>query len=300
LRDHYHHSPAETGYCEHCGQPLPGSRALSYGDKKPVNRVGVAVTIGVHLLLLLAFLLKPDPDMPVKPPGGGEITYVTPLDGKPKRKEEAAPAKSKPKPKAAKPDRSAPVQIKRLPDTITLPDEQPVKVVEKNPDPPKPEVDPNMDMSAAIEARRRARGQDTSTQQGEESEADRGKRIALANIASANAKSVGSGNDTGGIFSIENKTFASADVKFRGWNQNFKRRWLQQVRVERGSELDIETAIIKKMIELIRKEKPGDFEWDSHRLQRVVKMSARVEDQAELEAFLFKEMFPEYSKRPGR
>jgi hypothetical protein len=45
------------------------------------------------------------------------------------------------------------------------------------------------------------------------------------------------------------------------------------------------------MIELIRKEKTGDFEWDSHRLGRVVKMSARAEDTAELQAFLMKEMF---------
>lgn len=269
---------------------------LSYGERKPLSRTGIAVTIGVHLALLLAFLLKPDIKMPTKAPAGGDITYVTPLDGKPKPKEAAAAPKppTKPRPTPKRPERTAPKQIERLPDTITLPDEQPVKVVEKAPEPPKPTVDPNEDMSAAIEARRRARGQDSTTQQGE-SDADRGKRIALANIASANAKSVGSGNDTGGIFSIENKTFASADVKFRGWNANFKRKWLQQVRVERGGEVDIEHAIIKKMIDLIRKEKPGDFEWDSHRLQRVVKMSARVEDQAELEAFLFKEMFPNYT-----
>ena len=68
--------------------------------------------------------------------------------------------------------------------------------------------------------------------------------------------------------------------------------------MELGGEKDIETAIIKKMVELIRKEKTGDFDWDSHRLQRVVRMSARVQDTAELEAFLFKEMFPEY--RTGR
>jgi hypothetical protein len=56
----------------------------------------------------------------------------------------------------------------------------------------------------------------------------------------------------------------------------------------------VETAVVKKMIELIRREKTGDFEWDSHRLGRVVTMSARVQDTAQLQAFLFKEMFPEY------
>ncbi|UUZ51073.1 hypothetical protein LP420_16840 [Massilia sp. B-10] len=120
-------------------------------------------------------------------------------------------------------------------------------------------------------------------------------RNALANIAAANGKSRGDDrNDTGGVFSITDQSFSSAQLKFRGWNPSFKRRWLQQVDVQLGSERDIETAIVKKMIELIRKEKTGDFDWDSHRLQRVVKMSARVQDQAELEAFLYLEMFPGY------
>jgi hypothetical protein len=48
------------------------------------------------------------------------------------------------------------------------------------------------------------------------------------------------------------------------------------------------------MIELIRKEKTGDFEWESHRLNRVVTLSARPQDTQELMNFLYKEMFPEY------
>jgi hypothetical protein len=117
---------------------------------------------------------------------------------------------------------------------------------------------------------------------------ERGQRIARANIAGAQAKSgTGGKDDSGGIFSVD-KSFHSAEVKFRGWNTNFKRNWLQQVHVEQGAEQDIETAVVKKMIELIRKEKPGDFEWESRRLGRVVPMSARKEDEKELAAFLFK------------
>jgi hypothetical protein len=301
LRDHNHYSPEETGICEHCGQRLPSARVVSYGEKKPLNRTGIGVTIGLHLLLLLLFLLKPkdEPNKASAPPEGS-ITYVSPLPGKPKPKQQAAAPKKQPKVARVTP----PVQIKRLPNTITLPEEKPQKVVEREPEPPKPKAAPpdlSIDMSAAIEAKRRARGQDSSDQPAEESDADRGMRVAKANIAAANGRSQGSdANDTGGVFSVTDKTFASAQLKFRGWNQNFKRRWLQQVTVERNGEPDIETAIVKKMIELIRKEKPGDFEWDSHRLQRVVKMSARREDQAELEAFLFKEMFPEYRRGPGR
>ena len=270
-----------------------------YGDKK-TNRTGLIATILLHVLLVLIYLFSPKAEKKTSaaPPAGGNITYIAPLDGKPKPKKQAAAPKKSPPQKIVK-TQPTPVQIKRLPNTITLPDEKPEKKVEA---PPTKQVQPapEVDMSAAIEARRRARGQDTSDMPAEESDADRGMRIAKANIAAANGRSQGNdANDTGGVFSISNKTFASADLKFRGWNQNFKRRWLQQVTVERNGEPDIETAIVKKMIELIRKEKTGDFEWDSHRLQRVVKMSARPADQAELETFLFQEMFPAHPRARG-
>jgi len=295
LSEHAHFSPDSTGFCAHCGQPLPAEPVPRYGDRR-VNRTGLAVTVGLHLLLVLIYVFKPAPKETKAPPPSGEaITYVAPLPGKPKKKELAAAA---PKKRVA-PRKPEVVQIERLPDTITLPNE---KRVEPPPEPPKPvqQIDPSIDMSDMIAAKRRARGQDTSEQQGE-SEQEKGMRNALANIASANGRSKGDDrNETGGIFSYSNKTFSSAQLKFRGWNPNFKRRWLQQVDVQLGAERDIETAIVKKMIELIRKEKTGDFEWDSHRLQRVVTMSARVQDTAELEAFLFKEMFPEYRPPRGR
>jgi hypothetical protein len=295
LRDHSHIAPDDTGICAHCGQPLPQGHGHvhGYGDKR-ANWTGVGVTVLLHLALLLAFLLRSQIEKHAPPPSGGEIAYIAPLAGKPKRQEMA---KSAPKPvKQRKPEV---VKIARLPNTITLPNEKPVEA----PPPPEPpkmaKVDPAEDMAAAVEARRRARGQASSEQPGEESEKDRGNRIAMANIAAANGRSQGDdSNDSGGVFSVTNKTFNSAQLKFKGWNPSFKRRWLSQANVELGTERDIETAIVKKMIELIRKEKTGDFDWDSHRLQRVVKLSARVEDTAELQAFLFKEMFPGY--RPPR
>lgn len=263
----------------------------SYGDKR-VNRTGIAITILLHLLLVLLYIFHPQKESTAPPPAGGAITYVAPLPGKPKQKDlpKAAPRQVKPsKPQVAK--------VERLPDTITLPNEKPVEVVKE---PPKevPKVTPEMDMSEMIAARRRARGADSQQQQGEPTDAERGMNNALANIAAANGRSKGDDkNKTGGVFSVTGKSFSTAELKFRGWNPNFKRRWLQQVTVELGSEPDIETAIVKKMIELIRKEKTGDFEWDSHRLQRVVTMSARVQDTAELQEFLYKEMFPEYRPR---
>ena len=300
LREHSHFYPEDADVCAHCGQVLPQGHGHlpSYGDRR-ARPVGIAVTVGLHLLLVLIYLFTPQTEKTAPPPSGGDITYIAPLPGKPRQKElpKAAPTPSK-----AKPNKPVVAKVQRLPDTITLPEEKRVEVVEPEKVPPKVEkVAPEVDMSEMIAARRRARGQDTSQQAGEPSEAERGMNNALANIAAANGRSRGDDkNETGGVFSVTGKSFSSADVKFRGWNPNFKRRWLQQVRVELGTEPDIETAIVKKMIELIRKEKTGDFEWDSHRLQRVVTMSARVQDTAELQAFLFKEMFPEYRPARGR
>lgn len=296
LRDHSHHSPDNTGYCEHCGQPLPGFREPQYGDKR-VNKTGIAVTVALHVLLVLIWLLEPKAEKKAPPPSGADIVYIAPLPpGKPKPKEQQ---KQAPKP-VVKQTRPTVAKIQRLPNTITLPNEKPLK--EKEPELAKPTptpIPPDMDMTAAIEARRKARGQAQSDQPAEESENDRANRIIKQNIAAANGRSQGNDqNDTGGVFEVK-RTSLSATVKFRGWNPSFKRRWLQEVNVELGGEKDIETAIIKKMIEIIRKEKKGDFEWDSHRLGRVVKLSAREEDTAELSAFLYKEMFSD-NPRGGR
>jgi hypothetical protein len=291
LRDHSHFSPENDGICAHCGQPLPVPVDVTpYGARGP-SRTGLAITVLLHLLLLAIYLFQPHTEKHAAPPAGSTMVYIAPLPAgkpKPKPQQQQAPKKA---------PKTPPVQIKRLPNTITLPNEKPVEVVEAKPNPVTPP--PEVDMQAYVEARRKARGaKDPSDQPAEESENARATRIAMANIAAANGRSHGDDrNESGGVFSISHQTFNSADLKFRGWNPNFKRRWLQQLTVEKGAEPDIETAIIKKMIELIRKEKTGDFDWDSHRLQRVVKMSARVQDTAELQAFLFKEMFPDY--RPG-
>ena len=296
MRDHYHHSPADTGFCEHCGQPLPIAGVVSYGERKPVNRTGIAITVALHVILLLAFMFQKREEQKKAAPPEGNITYVSPLPGKPKPKQAAAaPQKHQ---QANKPTPTPPVLVKRLPNTITLPDEKPVKV---KPEPPKPKAaPPEMDMAAAIEARRRARGQDSSDQPAQESDADRGMRIAKANIAAANGRSQGQDpGENDALFSVENQTFASAELKLRIWNNNFKRRWLTQVTVERGGEPDIETAIVKKVIELIRKNAAPDFKYHSRVLRKEVMLSSRPADQAELEAFLFKEMFPEYKRGPG-
>lgn len=282
MRDHSH-TINESGVCEHCGQPLPEARpVLAYGEQR-TNKTAIGVTIGLHLLLVLAYLFKPEMEMtPLSGPEGVMVMINTPQQAKPR---EQAP-RTQPKQVTQSLPR---VEIPRLPDTITLPDEKPAEAPPR-PD-PQPEITPDMDMAAYVAARKRQRGARDET--ASEGANEKAMRNINANVARANAASRDDG--TGGIFSITNKSFSSATIKFRGWNQNFKRQWLQQATVELGSERDIETAIVKKMIEIIRKEKTGDFEWESHRLNRNVTLSARPQDTEALMAFLYKEMFRDYT-----
>lgn len=299
LRDHSHSYAEHSDVCLHCGQPLPGAVVPTYGERR-TSRTGLAVTILLHLLLVALYFYQPErPEKKARPPSGGEIVYVAPL-AKPPPPQAQAPAKtSKPTKSPSQPRPTTP-RVERLPDTITLPEEKPVIVDKVQPPPPEPKPEPKaeeappMDMAEYIARRRAQRGATEPSQTEEESEAARGTRNALANIAAINNRGRDDSNQSGGIFSISNKTFHSMDLKFRGWNPSFKRRWLTSVTVEQGSEPDVETAVVKKMIELIRREKTGDFEWESHRLGRVVTMSARPQDTAELQAFLMKEMFPDY------
>ncbi len=96
---------------------------------------------------------------------------------------------------------------------------------------------------------------------------------------------------TNGIFTIVNKGSRTAQFAFRGWQGSYSsgRRELIEVEVERGG--DLELAIIRRMIEVIRRHYQGNFNWESHRLGRTVVLSARPQHSAELEAFMLREFF---------
>lgn len=294
---------AHSEYCETCGQRLPSAQdSFATWDRKSKNkRIGIGISIALHLAGVLYYLLAPTPK-PTKsaPPKSGQMVYIQPMDKVvPKPITKPSPAPSKPATKPPPPrkqqvvTKEAPVATKPKLETFVPP-------VQATMTPP-----PVEDMSEMIAKKRAAReslNPPAPPAPAAESEADRAKRVALANIARANGAGQSSGadrDDTGGVFQVD-KSFHSAEVKFRGWNTNFKRNWLQQIHVEQGAEQDIETAVVKEMIKIIRKEKPGDFQWESRRLGKVVNLSARKEDEKELAAFLMKEMFPEYTRGASR
>ena len=96
---------------------------------------------------------------------------------------------------------------------------------------------------------------------------------------------------TSGIFEIRNRSVSTAQFSFKGWKNNYSIPKLEIINVEAGADGDIDAAIVKKMIEIIRREYNGDFNWESQRLGRVIVLSARLSDNNGLEEFLKKEFF---------
>ncbi|MCX7170129.1 MAG: hypothetical protein NTY41_07495 [Proteobacteria bacterium] len=101
---------------------------------------------------------------------------------------------------------------------------------------------------------------------------------------------------TNGIFQILNMDSGRAAFTFRAWTIDASNARREYIQVEIGANSDIEIAIVRRMIELIRKYQKGDFNWESERLNRIVTLSARAEDNGALEEFLLKEFFVERSR----
>ncbi len=82
-----------------------------------------------------------------------------------------------------------------------------------------------------------------------------------------------------------------AEFMFHGWHADARRNMDQLVEVRLGGNSNIELAVVRKMIEIIRSHVQGDFTWRSHRMNRVVTLSARQQDTAALEEFMLREFF---------
>lgn len=104
---------------------------------------------------------------------------------------------------------------------------------------------------------------------------------------------------TNGIFEIRRISLRTGQFSFRGWKNNYNNSRLELIEVSAEQDNNVELAIVKKMIEIIRREYQGNFRWESQRLDRVIVLSARLEDNAGLESFLLKEFFSSQNHYPG-
>jgi hypothetical protein len=153
------------------------------------------------------------------------------------------------------------------------------------PAPPIPAPPPpaESDLWSYMQARRRERGESTAPA------IDTPKAEPNASLA-ANLPTAATGaatpdpNKGGGIFEIKSMNYDDASFLFFGWNKDMGRRTPQLIEVRRGNNSDMQIAVVRKMISIIREHSKDDFVWRSH--DREIPLSARLEDNAALEAFL--------------
>ena len=163
---------------------------------------------------------------------------------------------------------------------------------------------PTSDLSSYIEAQRRARMASASPSLFSQSagrapappvedDAARGDRAIAANLGLNRAPSFGpdATKHGGGIFQIQRMGYSDAEFLFYGWNRDIRRNSTQRIEVTKGDAPNIQIAVVRRMIVIIRDHESGDFTWVSRRLGRDVVLSARAKDNAGLEDFMLQEFF---------
>jgi outer membrane biosynthesis protein TonB len=207
----------------------------------------------------------PSPPTPVAPP-------------------ETEPTPPRPQPEEPRPRRNiltAPGSKTRVPQESSLP---------PLPPPPNTSQPPQPDLSSMIAQRREQRAaqeaQDSAAASGppSETEDEHARRIIAQNLQSAKGKEYQPGD--GGIFEIRDRSLHTANLIFNGWDANVGRKFPRSFPISQGNSPSLDSAIIDKVIEIIRETHPTEFQWDSRRLGRTVTRSARKEDTEDLRAFL--------------
>ncbi|MFZ6681501.1 MULTISPECIES: hypothetical protein [unclassified Undibacterium] len=272
---------------------LPGEIHLHIRFR-PANMFGILLALLVHGLLLY-FLLHMNVLKKKLDKAGSSEPMVFIMDKVAKAPKQAtAPQKQKAE--------SKPVRVPPSKNAITRPKIPPPPVTDSpiaQPPPPQAkETPPEMDMMAlANAARERRRPAEQAAAQENEGARQAGRGMTPQEVAEANVKrSMQQAANRGGgsgVFELGTVGTRVASFTFRGWNTRvIASNGKQSFEVDAGLGGDVRLAVVRRMIEIIRMEYKGDFNWESRRLGRVIVKSARPEDSAELENFLLKEFFP--------
>jgi hypothetical protein len=184
-----------------------------------------------------------------------------------------------------KPNKNTKPPVFSVPKVLTTAKPEPQTLPQPQKKPPEP------DMFAALNAKREAR--DAEENNAAKINAEAAAREAGPTEDEKRDAKIKQNfqNGTNGIFEILRLEPQSASFTFLGWTSSLSnaRRQFFEVEAPRGQ--DVKRVMIRRMIGLIREHYQGDFDWESHRLNRTVVKSARVEDSAELEDFLMMEFF---------
>lgn len=166
--------------------------------------------------------------------------------------------------------------------------------------PPLPPTAPPIDMAAMIRANReRRRAADGAMARGPMSGGPMtGGESAGAAALNRNLQTLAGDGGAGGVFQILRIGARTGSFAFNGWRGGTSSRVRREVfEVDAGPDGDVEMAMVRKMIALIREDYPGDFRWESRRQGRVVTLSAASEHTAELEDYLMREFFDSPARR---
>ncbi len=251
--------------------------------------MGVGASLLLHALLMI-FMPRPErtgdtPNQTV--PQGPLVVRLAPPVVKP------TPPVEAPQEPVIPPRVRAPTLPRMMSVPRTTPD-QPAIPLEL---PPKTQTPPDAEpsMLAMIEAARARRKAEEDALRQYNSALRASENPAVGDSASANLnrnlQSLSGRGGTSGVFQILHKGHRSGQFAFRGFNAGTRGDWKEVIDVDAGPQGDLEMAMVRKMIELIRQHYKENFNWESHRMGRVVVLSARIEDSSGLEAFLIREFF---------
>lgn len=246
-----------------------------------INRrllIALLVSLLVHAVLFI--FIRPNIQMSIRPVGAKDSVLSVRLNA-PAPTQIPSKRPAYPRPHAQVPPHHATLSTRTTPPTqavLTAPSEP------ATPAPVTPSEAAPTDMASYIAAAR-ARRQTAEREAGAENQPS-ADEIRNANI-NRNLQPQGGG----GIFQILWIGTRTAAFSFRGWDSAYNNGRREEFEVEATAGSDIEHAIIRKMIAIIRKRYKGDFNWESYRLNRVITLSARPEDNAGLEDFLMREFF---------
>jgi len=273
----------QQAICSHCGEivrvHVPDSRFREIGLWWPIP---LALIIWLAIMWKFGYFLS-SPKVEMAASALIEASFV--------ELPEATPGKSPNIQPKTLPRRDKP-RIKPRPDTLPSPDIIATKPVTQENPAPEPNLAPPADLMTYINAareRQRAAEMSVARENAEATARERGPsadEIRMAKIM-RNLQPQG----TNGVFQIVSVDARTAKYSFRGWTKDASSARREVIEVDAGPNGDVEREIVRSMIALIRRSYKDFFNWESQRLDRVVVLSARMEDNAGLEDFLIREFF---------
>jgi hypothetical protein len=271
--------------------PYDGTRTLITFTMRRSTAIAIAVSLLVHLLALVWVVHKTLTPGEVPPSRSGPLVARLQPRTPPGPAQPATPAAQPEPPAAITPPRPAPPrepQPRRNP-VITQPRPTPRAAPPAVFPPPPlspPDNNPDTDMSANLRKRQAEQGRDGGPgTAGSAPPGDKGLETALNNFNSLTKPGIS------GIFTITHMGTREGEFTFNGWTGSQRNAKREAFTVDAGLNGNLERAMVREMIKLIRRHYSGDFNFDSRRLGIVKVLSARPQDSAELEEFLLLEFF---------